>query len=568
VEADKIERLGWRPWLPPTHTGFRALFPQEEHPYPVQESVEAVTAQMRGPGIMVVAAPTGEGKTKAALQAAATLVRKLSLRGFYVAMPSRVTSNQAFDVAERLLGEQGDAPAVRLLHTAAAEYLKERSLPADPAGALRPLGVDVDGAGDGDGEAAEWFTHKRGLLAPVGVGTVDQALMAALRSSHVFVRLVGLSGKVVVFDEVHGYDVHMSTLMDRLLWWLGRLRVPVVLLSATLPSARQDVLVESWRAGAAGRRPRAAHEVRAQRGGYPRVVWADTESGEARAVTVHASALNAHRSVELVHVDFAVRAEWALLQAVSGLCVAVVHNLVRDAVEVYEEILERVELLPPQVKPEVFLLHGQLMTAERARVEAEIRTKFGRPHADCPHARPARAIVVGTQLLEQGLDADFDVMISSLAPIDSLIQRMGRIQRHHRGEDRPPLRMALTGVQEDRGKVTFPPYTLHVYAEAVLLRTWAVLRERTHVHCPDEVQRLVDLVYDSTGTLSCPEGWKKQWDTAQEKLERAVARGERGAEAVRLPQPRDDVQLWELTARATSASRTRQENYRRDDGRG
>ncbi|MER6408552.1 CRISPR-associated helicase Cas3' [Streptomyces viridosporus] len=565
-EARKIERLAWRGWRPPRETGFRALFPLEERPHPVQEAVETVVGRMRGPGIVVVAAPTGEGKTKAALQAAATLVRRFGLRGFYVAMPSRVTSNQAFDAVEQLLAGLGEkAPPVRLLHSAAGDYLKDRRAPADGAEGLRPVGVDVDGQDDGDGEAAEWFAHKRGLLAPLGVGTVDQALMAALRSSHVFVRLAGLSGKVVVFDEVHGYDVHMSTLMDRLLWWLGRLRVPVVLLSATLPARRQHALVESWRAGAAGRIPLEVEAPAAQ--AYPRVAWADTESDAVETVGVEASLLNSDRTVELVRVGFEARAAWAVEQASAGRCVAVVHNLVRHAVEAHEQILQRVERLPVEERPEVFLLHAKLLQAERARVEAEIRAKFGRPDDREEDLRPRRAIVVGTQLLEEGLDADFDVMVSSVAPIDSLIQRMGRIQRHDRGGSRPPLLLALTGVEEEPGKIAFPRYTTNVYAEAILLRTWALLRGRDRVCCPQEVQHLVDLVYGPDELLACPEGWEKQWARAAEQLGRSIARKERGAEAVRLPQPRDDVQLWELTAKATSASRTRQESYRRDDAR-
>jgi CRISPR-associated endonuclease/helicase Cas3 len=247
--------------------------------------------------------------------------------------------------------------------------------------------------------------------------------------------------------------------------------------------------------------------------------------------------------------------------------VAVVHNLVRHAVQAHEEILQRVEQLPAEERPEVFLLHGQLLQAERARVEGEIREKFGRPDDGKESSRPQRAIVVGTQLLEEGLDADFDVMISSVAPIDSLIQRMGRIQRHDRGGNRPPLLLALTGVEEEPRKITFPRYTTNVYAEAVLLRTWALLRGRERVRCPQEVQHLVDLVYGPDELLACPQGWEEQWRKAAKQMGRSIARKEQDAEAVRLPQPRDDVHLWELTAKATSASRTRQESYRRDDAR-
>ncbi|MFM9538608.1 CRISPR-associated helicase Cas3' [Streptomyces turgidiscabies] len=568
AEAERVDRLQWTSWIPPQDTSFRVLFPEESEPHPVQEAVEAVTSRMRGPGIIVVSAPTGEGKTKAALQAAATLVRSLDLSGFYVAMPSRVTSNQAFDVAAQLLDRLDGTSRIRLLHSAAADYLKGRGASLQAQGEpLRPQGVDADGPGDGDGEAREWFTHKRGLLAPLGVGTVDQVLMAALRSSHVFVRLAGLSGKVVVFDEVHGYDVHMSALMDRLLWWLGKLRVPVVLLSATLPERRHQELVRSWQAGALGRCPEAAPPVSSV-SGYPRVTWADASGGGPAEIVVEPSPLNQGRTIQLEHIQFDDHVDWALEQAGQGRCVAVVHNVVRHAVSAYEQVVRRVEDLPQEERPEIFLLHGRLAQGERARVEAKIRTKFGRPDTEGSADRPARAIVVGTQLLEQGLDADFDVMVSALAPVDSLIQRMGRIQRHHRSQDRPPLLLALTGMEKRRTKIVFPPYTTRVYAEAVLLRTWALLRARTQVRCPDEVQELVDAVYGNHDALPCPDGWHQQWSDAAEQLRKSIARHEEGAWAVRLPQPRDDVQLWELTARAGSARQTREQNYQRDDDRG
>ncbi len=568
VEAEKVGRLGWTSWVPPQDTSFRSLFPDEELPRPVQEAVEGVVAGMDAPGIVVVSAPTGEGKTKAALQAAATLVSKFGMRGFYVAMPSRVTSNQAFDEAYQLLNNLGGAaPPIRLLHSAAAEYLKGRSAQADEASVVRPVGVDLDGEDDGDGEAAEWFTHKRGLLAPLGVGTVDQALMAALRSSHVFVRLTGLSGKVLVFDEVHGYDVHMSALLDRLLWWLGRMRVPVVLLSATLPTLRERTLIESWRAGALGRDAEQAPVPEGSTSRYPRVAWADAGGGPVEVVDARASELNRDRTIELVHVDFEEHADWALREALAGRCVAIVHNVVRHAVSAWGKLDVLISALPEEERPELILLHSKLTDAERAKAEADVRAKFGRPGRPGATARPERAIVVGTQLLEQGIDADFDVMVSALAPVDSLIQRMGRIQRHRRAEKRPPMLLALIGADETGKKITFPPYTTKVYAEAILLRTWALFRERNQVHCPDEVQGLVDAVYGHDDAVACPEGWVAQWRAAADQLERNIARHEAGARVVRLPQPRDDVQLWELTARAGSARRTRAESYRRDDSR-
>ncbi|MFE7128873.1 CRISPR-associated helicase Cas3' [Streptomyces sp. NPDC057617] len=549
TESVKLAALQWLPWTPPRESGFAALFPQVQLPFPVQTAVERAVAGMRGPGIVVVSAPTGEGKTKAALQASTAMVGTLGLRGFYVAMPSRVTSNQVYDVTEQFLSEAGDGAALRLLHAAAKEYLKGRTA-QEP---LLPRDVGVDGPGDGDGEGSEWFAGKRGLLAPLGVGTVDQVLMAGLRSTHVFVRLLGLSGKAVVFDEVHGYDVHMSRLLDRVVWWLGRLRVPVVLLSATLPSRRQEQLVASWRAGALGVAGRADEPSGDAAVAYPRVVWADVGGVPPRQIAVKASKLNRDRPIRLERVSLADHATWALKRAQRGQCVAIVHNLVRCAVAVYKELAKAISELPEENRPELVLLHAQLTAAERASAETAVRTRFGPPEARSGE-RPTSAIVVGTQLLEQGIDVDFDVMISALAPVDSLIQRMGRIQRHSR---RGPLLLALTGVRELDSKVEFPQYTTLVYDEAVLLRTWALLRGRVEVRCPEEVQVLVDAVYGEQTAVTGPPGWRGQWDRAAARHEGRRRRDEAEAVWLRLPQPREDLQVQELTRRPGSARRTR-----------
>ncbi|MFI0937413.1 CRISPR-associated helicase Cas3' [Streptomyces sp. NPDC021020] len=549
VEFAKVSALRWSPWTAPGNTEFASLFRTVRRPFPVQLLVERAVAGMQGPGIVVVAAPTGEGKTKAALQAAATFVRVLGLRGFYVAMPSRLTSNQVYDITEEFLSDNGGGAALRLLHAAAQEYLKGRSEDAP----LVPRDVDADGQGDGEGLAGEWFAGKKGLLAPLGVGTVDQVLMAGLRSTHVFVRLLGLSGKAVVLDEVHGYDVHMSALLDRVVWWLGLMRVPVVLLSATLPWKRQQELVASWQAGALGDVGQPGLPAVVGSAAYPRVVWADSSGTPARVAAVDASELNQDRAVRIVRVPFQGHAVWALEQAREGQCVAVVHNLVRCAVDAYLELAEAVAELPEDERPELVLLHGRLTAAERTAAEAVVRAKFGQRGESGEDSRPKRAIVVGTQLLEQGIDVDFDVMVSALAPVDSLIQRMGRIQRHSR---RRPLVLALTGVEDAGRKVVFPPYTTSVYDELVLLRTWAVLRDRERVNCPGDVQELVDSVYGDA-QVPCPPEWRSQWGRAAAVHDRRRRRHESEAVWLRLPQPRRDLQVEELTQRPGSARRTR-----------
>src|SRR5262249_8494147 len=154
---------------------------------------------------------------------------------------TRATSNQTLDVVSEMLEGVGSAVSPRLIYSGAVNPDKPRTV---------PTAVAQDSDEPSDVEAQDWFVSKRSLLTSVGVGTVDQLLKGALRSGHVFVRLAALSNKVVIVDEVHGYDVAMSRLLDRVLLWLGRLGVSVVLLSATLPTLRRRELVTAWQAGA------------------------------------------------------------------------------------------------------------------------------------------------------------------------------------------------------------------------------------------------------------------------------------------------------------------------------
>jgi CRISPR-associated endonuclease/helicase Cas3 len=245
-----------------------------------------------------------------------------------------------------------------------------------------------------------------------------------------------------------------------------------------------------------------------------------------------------------------------------GGCAAVIHNIVRRAEETFGLLKNAVARLPEAQRPELIFLTGRVVPRTRHEVEERLRSAFG-PAAP---QRPRRAIVVGTQVLEQSLDLDFDLMVSDLAPVDSLIQRMGRVQRHHRaprsGHRHPPV-LAITGVEDTPQGPTFPPYTTSVYQRMLLLRTWAVLRGLREVRSPDQVLELVDTVYGSWDAVPCPSGWEQQWHTAAGQLERARKNDEYDAREIYLPQPWDDQDIGTMTVRPKSSRRTRKERGRR-----
>jgi CRISPR-associated endonuclease/helicase Cas3 len=452
--SEALAKMDWARWQPPADIAFSALF--DESPRPLQEAVEELIKRKKTAGILVVEAPTGEGKTKIALQCATAMVGTLGLSGFYLGMPTRATSNQAFAEIRELLGRLDERLPVKLLHGTAAEHLaSERQALKDARAELltiEDVGRDSPG-GHQDLDAREWFTRLKGLLASLAVGTVDRILQAGIRSRFVPVSLIGLSNKVVIVDEVHAYDTYMSTLLDRLLWWLGRLDVPVILLSATLPSKRRDELICHWRAGATGLHP---DEVKSPPTlyAYPRAMWADAHGYD--EATAPVSQVNADRTVRLGRVAEDDLAPWIVAQAKQDQCVAVVHNLVRRADETYTAVSKAIEQIPERERPELIHITGQLSNATRARAEMRLRHLFG-PEG----VRPRRAIVIGTSVLEQSLDLDFDVMVSDLAPIDNLIQRLGRLHRFRKILMSPLL--AITGVADTPGGPRFPAHTSRVY---------------------------------------------------------------------------------------------------------
>jgi CRISPR-associated endonuclease/helicase Cas3 len=540
LAARAVARLDLGPWQPPQDTSFRNLFPSVPSPRPVQDVVADVVAGRSTPTLLVIEAPTGEGKSKAALQAAATLVQTQRLSGLYVAMPTRATSNHMFDDVSALLTEHGSPIQPHLNYVGAAEYRR--------AAAAMPTRVAADDEDDSDTAAQEWFTRKRSLLASVGVGTVDQILKAGIRSGHGFVRLAALTNKVVLVDEIHSYDIYMSTLLDRLLMWLGRNGVSVVLLSATLPTARRQELAASWRAGLLRCLPRELPSPPSEVA-YPRVTVADRSGVLARSAGV--SKLNADRSVRLERLDDRAVVEWAAARAIRGEAVVVVHNLVRRAVDTAAEVRKRLDAMPIESRPQVITINGQLAQAQRRRVEDELKRKFG-PDG----SRPA-AIVIGTQVLEQSLDLDFDALVTDLAPIDALIQRIGRVHRHNRDPHRGTATVAITGVTDTDHGPQFPPYQRSVYEPWITLRTWALLREQAVLRLPHDAPRMVDAVYGSAETVTCPPGWVHAWQRAEQDYLRAQRKNEHDARVMYVPMPHALTHLDEMTARPQDPSRTR-----------
>ncbi|MGA4867247.1 CRISPR-associated helicase Cas3' [Streptomyces lavendulocolor] len=463
-----------------------------------------------GAGLLLVTAPTGDGKTEAALYAASVLGRAAGCRGVFVALPTMATSDAMFPRVRAFAeGALDGQRALRLLHSMA--WLRPAGAPATPVG---DAGLSAGAAAAMEGEAWLWGRH-RGLLAPLGVGTIDQVLAGVLPLRYGVLRLFGLAEKVFVVDEAHAYGPWMHQLLVRLLEWLGALGAPVVLLSATLTGRAAGSLVQAYRRGA-GFEQDVPVEPR-----YPGWLFVNGRTGEVSAPRQVAS--ERERTLEVVVRPVvwdvadaaaaplrpegrreALRAELRRVVEEGGtalVCcttVAEAQRTFRDVAAAFPELAGR--------QGGLRLLHSRYAARVRQEITAACEAAYGKPPGGREVAGPREAsVLVATQVAEQSLDLDFEVVISDLAPLAQLLQRAGRCRRHARGssgrpgwaadEARPRL-VVLDPLAHASGGGRPPASWGRVYDAGLLWRTSLLLAKGPGgIAVPDGVQRLVDEVY-------------------------------------------------------------------------
>jgi CRISPR-associated endonuclease/helicase Cas3 len=476
-------------------------------PRPLQQAISDVLADLQEPAILLVEAPMGEGKTEAAFYAHFELQRRFGHRGLYVALPTKATGNAMFKRTLKFIRQQGIDRRLdlQLLHGGTAFN--------DTYQNLRFSGIHDPETG-GEIRAGEWFTNKKkALLSEYGVGTVDQAILPILPVRHNFVRLWGLANRVVVFDEIHAYDAYTGTLLVHLLRWLLSLGSSVVLLSATLPPNIRRELAKVVNATLPGQETEYPRLSVFRPGAVDQVHF---KADPARRMTLRLQGIPS----DLPSMQSAL--DEHLVNGGMGLALV---NTVQRAQELYRlfpngEPLERDgqrvgKLLVDGT--EIYLFHARFPADWRQQREDFVLATFGK-NGD----RSGRKILVATQVAEQSLDLDFDVIATDLAPIDLLLQRAGRLWRHKRNSrpvaGPPTLLVAgLAGVEPPSfGK---PLWWGKVYREDILLRTWSLLREgqRQNLVLPDAIDALVQAVYEEQVEIP---------DSLLERSDKALLNGE------------------------------------------
>jgi len=522
-----IERIPKKPNVR-QFEGIQDLFSFIKAPTPLQEYAinEPISHK---PQLFILEDVTGAGKTEAALILTHRLFNTGIVDGLYVALPTMATANAMHKrlgkVYRRFYGTN-EPPSLMLAHGArelSDDFQETVGLPENQQADHSYSDADEKQMSELSATAFcnAWLadSRKKALLADVGVGTLDQALLAVLPARHQSLRLLGLNRKVLLVDEVHAYDCYMQKLLDALLEAHARQGGSAILLSATLPRTMRENLITAFQRGLeeipfqikSNAYPLATH--------FPVVndceKYIDTREEVKRKVIVK------RIEKEDQAIDIVRHA------ANSGQCVCWIRNTVKAARGTHRELAE-CEWLDNR---HLHLFHSRFAMIDRQQIENDAEKMFGQ---NSTHANRAGQVMVATQVVEQSLDLDFDVLITDLAPIDLVIQRAGRLKRHVR--DAQGNRIGKLNAKDQRGDPVLYLYspdpmghpeagwikkhqkgTQAVYPHiGQLWLTARLLLKDQHGEftMPDDARNLIEGVYSVDIEDSVPDGLKSDSYTA------------------------------------------------------
>lgn len=502
--AQALANIGW-PGGSLRATDFRPAFGFDANP--VQQAVAESAAH---PGLIIVEAPMGGGKTEAALHAAQQLLARGCHRGLYFALPTQVTSNRIHRrLASFLRRTLVDPAHLRLAHACAwLEDDFDLQLRASFSNERTEVG---EAAAESVREARSWFASaKHALLAPYGVGTIDQALQGMVAVKHFFVRRFALAGKVVILDEIHSYDVYTGTLVTALVRELINLGCTVIILSATLTAARRRELLEAGRC--------AETESPAD---YPLVTFGAPETPVRHARPTWSQ--TRHLSLRAEPVTEAETIEALISRAEAGQHVLWIRNTVIEAQQTFRALRGTIT----EGGVNLGLLHSRFPFQRRAALEDHWLERLGR---DRPVQAPG-SVVIATQVVEQSVDIDLDFIVSDLAPTDMLLQRMGRLWRHERSRRaavRPEFWIRLPELDVSanaRDLKRSLGRSARVYAPYVLLRSAAILAGRRSLTLPADIRPLLEATYAEPAPDE-PAGWRELREELEQEKQQLTLNAE------------------------------------------
>lgn len=363
---------------------FEKMFPFIKEPTPVQK----IILEHQGKTLFqIIESPMGSGKSEAAFYAA--FHTGFPCTGIIECMPTNATSIAMQPRMDAMMNKLGLGDSFRV-------------------GGLQKIDVP-----ENDAENIWEAVKAMKLSAPYIIGTIDQMLRCVRAVRYSDLMLAFVQAHAVILDEVHSYDPLTLNIIKAFLKFAKAYEIPVIMMTATLPDALKKSFMSIY------------SDNFAISNNYPLITSFDAGRKEFIEESPEEKPENYEIAFEQIHDiydDFSKIAEKALGLVKEGGCCSVVLNTVERAVRVAYELKER------NTDTEIYLVHGRMTKKQKDEKVKEIISIVGSSE-DARRHRPKKAVFVSTQIIEISVDADLDFMISDLAPVDTIFQRIGRLWR-------------------------------------------------------------------------------------------------------------------------------------------
>lgn len=424
-------------------------------------------------GSAVLVAPTGSGKTEAALLWAANQMEKRPASRLFYTLPYQASMNAMYKrLACDVLGyseeetKVGAADTITIRHSRALLKLYQDMMSLDEADPKQAV------------KQAKWLRNKADLNTyPIQIFSPYQMLKAAYSLKGFETLVLDYTDALFIFDEIHAYDPKRLALIVEFIRWLREeFGARFFVMTATLPPVLQEKLASAL---------------------SPQIITATPD--EFRRSQRHTVEILDGRLTDAVVEQ--VRADWA-----AGKAVLVCLNQVANAQRVYLDLQDRLNLRP---NDDIVLLHGRFNGRDRKRKEDALLQRAGVGRAD---RRPF--VCVATQVIEVSLNVDFDTLYTAPAPLEALLQRFGRVNR-----GRPPGKTAPVHVFTQPDGEGDNPYL--PYEQALVERSLQVLAD----YCGggraiDEAQVTTMLGEIYTGAIL--ENWERAYVKSKNEFTRDI----------------------------------------------
>ncbi len=515
---------------------------------PLQEKVSTLLLG-EGPQLFLLEDVTGAGKTEAAIILLHRLLANKQASGFYFGLPTMATANAMYDrlaKVYRKLYTSEINPSLVLAH--GARNLNKSFRQSFLKLAFGESENNGDDTITASSHCSAWLAdnRKKALLAEAGVGTIDQALLGILPSRHQSLRLLGLLDKVLLVDEVHACDSYMHTLLCGLLRAHSSAGGSAILLSATLPQKQRQSLIDAFSDGLGSSKSIIRKSSFTD---YPLLT-------HYYAGNLHEEKIGTRKSVERQVDVETIESEEGVFKCIAesisrGQCVCWIRNTVKDACNAYTQM----QLKYPEYR--IIMFHARFAMADRLVIEERVIKYFG-PRSNAEQRRGR--LLIATQVVEQSLDLDFDVMISDLAPIDLIIQRAGRLRRHTRDSAGERIEGA-----DQRGKAKLfihsPPWTeqpnsnwlknympgtaaVYENQDGVLWMGLMLLRKNGFFRMPEDARILIEGVYADAAIENYPQGLSESALKEEGDRMAKVSQGRMNLLKLELGYQREDQNIW------------------------